>query len=120
MKISKAKKRAFSGICLDFSSNPLHEMKFLGRARGHKRLISQNHLLKIVLKKSDMRTVENKIEISILSLFVVKKLELSNFFNIFVILAYHNTGMKTNLINSNNMVKAKWQVSSFEACLVFG
>ena len=39
-----------------------------------------------------LRTVENKIEITILSLFVGKKLEFSKLFNIFVILAYelHN------------------------------
>ena len=39
-----------------------------------------------------LRTVENKIEIIILSLFVGKKLEFSKKFNIFVILAYelHN------------------------------
>ena len=39
-----------------------------------------------------LRTVENKIEIVILSFFVGKKLEFSKFFNIFVILAYelHN------------------------------
>ena len=69
-------------------------MNFLGGARGSKRLISQNPLLKIVSKKYGLvlRTVENKIEIIILSLFVVKKLEFSKNFNIFVILAYelHN------------------------------
>ena len=39
-----------------------------------------------------LRTVENKIEIIILSLFVGKKLEFSKNFNIFVILAHelHN------------------------------
>ena len=69
-------------------------MNFLGGARGSKRLISQNPLLKIVSKKYGLmlRTVENKIEIVILSFFVGKKLEFSKFFNIFVILAYelHN------------------------------
>ena len=69
-------------------------MNFLGGARGSKRLISQNPLLKIVSKKYGLmlRTVENKIEIIILSLFVGKKLEFSKNFNIFVILAYelHN------------------------------
>ena len=50
-------------------------MNFLGGARGSKRLISQNPLLKIVSKKYGLmlRTVENKIEIIILSLFVAKK-----------------------------------------------
>jgi hypothetical protein len=54
-------------------------MNFLGGARGSKRLISQNPLLKIVSKKYGLmlRTVENKIEIIILSLFVGKKLEFS-------------------------------------------
>ena len=69
-------------------------MNFLGGARGSKRLISQNPLLKIVSKKYGLmlRTVENKIEIIILSLFVGKKLEFSKNFNFFVILAYelHN------------------------------
>ena len=69
-------------------------MNFLGGARGSKRLISQNPLLKIVSKKYGLmlRTVENKTEISNLSLFVRKKLEFSKNFNFFVILAYelHN------------------------------
>ena len=69
-------------------------MNFLGGARGSKRLIYQNPLLKIVSKKYGLmlRTVENKTEISDLSLFVRKKLEFSKNFNIFVILAYelHN------------------------------
>ena len=69
-------------------------MNFLGGARGSKRLISQNPLLKIVFKKYGLvlRTVENKTEISNLSLFVRKKLEFSKNFNFFVILAYelHN------------------------------
>ena len=69
-------------------------MNFLGGARGSKRLISQNPLLKIVSKKYGLmlRTVENKTEIIDLSLFVGKKLEFSKFFNFFVILAYelHN------------------------------
>ena len=69
-------------------------MNFLGGARGSKRLISQNPLLKIVSKKYGLmlRTVENKIEIIILSLFVGKKLEFSKNFKIFVVLAYelHN------------------------------
>ncbi len=65
-------------------------MNFLGGARERKRLISQNSLLKIVSKKYALmlRTVENKTEIINLSLFVGKKLEFSNNFNIFVILAY--------------------------------
>ena len=65
-------------------------MKFLGGARGSKRLISQNPLLKIGSKKYDLmvRTVENKIEIIILSFFVCKKSEFSKIFNISVILAY--------------------------------
>ena len=52
-------------------------MNFLGGARGSKRLISQNPLLKIVFKKYGLvlRTVENKTEISDLSLLVRKKLE---------------------------------------------
>ena len=63
-------------------------MNFLGGARGSKRLISQNPLLKIVSKKYGLmlRTVENKIEIINLSLFVGKKLEFSKDFNIFVTL----------------------------------
>ena len=69
-------------------------MNFLGGARGSKRLISQNPLLKIVSKKYGLmlRTVENKTEIIDLSLFVGKKLEFSKNFNFFVILAYelHN------------------------------
>ena len=69
-------------------------MNFLGGAGGSKRLISQNPLLKIVSKKYGLmlRTVENKIEITILSFFVGKKLEFSKIFNIFVVLAYelHN------------------------------
>jgi hypothetical protein len=69
-------------------------MNFLGGARGSKRLISQNPLLKIVSKKYGLmlRTVENKTEIINLSLFVGKILEFSKKFNIFVILAYelHN------------------------------
>ena len=69
-------------------------MNFLGGARGSKRLISQNPLLKIVSKKYGLmlRTVENKTEIIDLSLFVGKKLEFSKKFNFFVILAYelHN------------------------------
>ena len=69
-------------------------MNFLGGARGSKRLISQNPLLKIVSKKYGLmlRTVENKTEISNLSLFVRKKLKFSKNFNFFVILAYelHN------------------------------
>jgi len=69
-------------------------MNFLGGARGSKRLISQNPLLKTVSKKYGLilRSVENEIEIVILSFFVGKKLEFSKNFNIFVILAYelHN------------------------------
>jgi hypothetical protein len=69
-------------------------MNFLGGARGSKRLIFQNPLLKIVSKKYGLmlRTVENKTEIINLSLFVGKILEFSKKFNIFVILAYklHN------------------------------
>jgi hypothetical protein len=69
-------------------------MNFLGGARGSKRLISQNPLLKIVSKKYGLmlRTVENKTEIINLSLFVGKILEFSKKFNILVILAYklHN------------------------------
>ena len=75
-------------------ANPLSKMNFLGGARGSKRLISQNLLLKIVSKKYGLvlRTVENKIQISTLSLFEGKKLEFFKIFNIFVILAYelHN------------------------------
>jgi hypothetical protein len=82
------------GFVWNFLSNPLHKMNFLGGARGSKRLISQNLLLKIVSKKYGLmlRVVENKIEIIILSLFVGKKLEFSKNVNIFVILAYelHN------------------------------
>ena len=65
-------------------------MNFLGGARGSKRLISQNPLLKIVSKKYGLmlRTVENKTEIIDLSLFVGKILEFSKIFNFFVILAY--------------------------------
>ena len=65
-------------------------MNFLGGARGSKRLISQNPLLKIVSKKYGLmlRTVENKTEIIDLSLLVGKKLEFSKNFNFFVILAY--------------------------------
>ena len=49
-------------------------MNFLGGARGSKRLISQNPLLKIVSKKYGLmlRTVENKTEIIDLS-FLVRK-----------------------------------------------
>ena len=69
-------------------------MNFLGGARGSKRLTSQNPLQKIISKKYGvvLRTVENKIEINILSLFVGKKLEFSKKFNVFVILGYelHN------------------------------
>ena len=69
-------------------------MDFLGGARGSKRLISQNTLLKIISKKYGLmlRTVENKTEIIILSFFIGKELEFSKNFNIFVILAYelHN------------------------------
>ena len=69
-------------------------MNFLGGARGSKRLISQNPLLKIVSKKYGLmlRTVENKTEIINLSFFVGEKLEFSKFFKFFVILAYelHN------------------------------
>ena len=69
-------------------------MNFLGGARGSKRLIYQNPLLKIVSKKYGLmlRTVENKTEIIDLSLLVGKKLEFSKKFNFFVILAYelHN------------------------------
>jgi hypothetical protein len=82
------------GFVWIFLSNPLHKMNFSGGARGSKRLIFQNTLLKIVSKKYGrmLRTVENKIEIIISSLFVGKKLEFSKIFNIFVILAYelHN------------------------------
>ena len=65
-------------------------MNFLGGARGSKRLVYQNPLLKIVSKKYGLmlRTVENKIEIIILSLFEVKKLEFFRNINIFVKLAY--------------------------------
>ena len=80
-------------VCI-FLSNPLHKMNFLGGARGSKRLIFQNTLLKIVSKKYGLmlRAVENKIEIIILSLFVGKKLEFSKKINIFVIFVYelHN------------------------------
>ena len=78
------------GFVWIFLSNPLHKMNFLGGARGSKRLISQNPLLKIVSKKYGLmlRAVENKIEIIILSLFVGKKLEFSKDFNVFVTLAY--------------------------------
>ena len=75
-------------------SNPLPKIYFLWGDRRSKRLIYQNPPLKIFSKKYDLmlRTVENKIEIIILSLFVGKKLEFSKNFNIFVILAYelHN------------------------------
>ena len=62
-------------------SNPLHKMNFLGGARGSKRLISQNPLLIIISKKYGLmlRTVENKIEIVILSFFIGKKLKISKF-----------------------------------------
>jgi hypothetical protein len=69
-------------------------MNFLGGARGSKRLISQNPLLKIVSKKYGLmlRTVENKTEIINLSFFVGEKLEFSKNFNFLVFLAYelHN------------------------------
>ena len=56
--------------------------------------IDKGPYIKIVSKKYGLmlRTVENKIEINILSLFVGKKLEFSKKFNVFVILGYelHN------------------------------
>ena len=63
-------------------SNPLNKMNFLGGARGSKRLISQNPLLKIVSKKYGLmlRTVENKTEIINLSLFVGKKIGIFKIF----------------------------------------
>jgi hypothetical protein len=65
-------------------------MNFLGGARGSKRLIFQNPLLKIVSEKYGfmLRTVENKAEIINLSFFVGEKLEFSKKFNFFVILGY--------------------------------
>ena len=71
-------------------ANPLNKMNYLGGARGSKRLIFQNLLLKIVSKKYGLmlRTVENKIEISTLSLFEGKKLEFFKNFNASEILAY--------------------------------
>ena len=93
-RVSRQKNELLEVFFYSILSNPLHKMNFLGGARGSKRLISQNPLLKIVSKKYGLmlRTVENKTEIINLSLFVGKKLEFSKHFNFFVILAYelHN------------------------------
>ena len=78
-------------------------MNFLGGARGSKRLISQNPLLKIVSKKYGLmlRTVENKIEIINLSLFVGKKLEFSKIFVILTESTHFRVSDCTTTINQN-------------------
>jgi hypothetical protein len=69
---------------LEFLSNLVSKMNFLGGDRGSKRLIFQNTLLKIVSKKYGLmlRAVESKFQIGCFVKIFVKT------FNILGILAY--------------------------------